>query len=465
MADYLALAMEETPRYEGAVSTAPYRESTSNLYIPTTAGRINANPSFIDRADELRNLQGDVPLVVEAFAPDGAIAERAYINHLAFLLTLAGFKPTITTGNGLNQVWTLNTAAATGGTFTLTVSAQATTGLAHNSTSADIQAALEALSTVGAGNVVCTGGPINTTSVVITFRNAMGGKAVTVTGAFGGLTGTPYTLTNTAAGSPPTVTNPDFVAGQTFANNPQSYVGVGAYKYVFVKRTGVTAQSARLYAAYGTQGVFLKGQGYGVSSLTLDASGAMSAALVGLVCAAVADPGLTPSQDSSAILPVTRGDLYLQWLTGSGSPDDFNLAIANPLSAIPTFGLPTPSLYPDTLQHGDTWPKVTGSIPKREIDSDDLAALWTGETFSATARWRSRSYVGNSPSRYAAWFQMPACQYDQGNPDDLANRRRFGATFNWRAQIDEATGKDITITLVTGVSPAQLSSSQFSVYS
>lgn len=464
MADYFALAMEESPRYEGAAATTPYRVSTSFLYLPGSAMRINANPSFIDRADELRNLQGDVPLVVEAFAPDGAITERGYVNHIAWLLTLAGFKPTITTGDGTNQVWTLNTAAATAGTFTLTVSGQTTAPIAFNATAAQIDAALEALSTVGAGGVVCTGGPINTTNVVITFTNQMGGQVVALTGTFTGLTGTPYTLTNTTPGVAPTITNPDFTTGQTFAANPQSYVGPGAYKYVFAKRQGTVAQTAQVYAAYGSQGVFMKGQGYGVSGLTLDASGALSASLLGLVCALVSDPGLSPALDTSAILPITRGDIYLQWLTGSGESSDFSLSLANPLVAVPTMGLAVPSLYPDVMEHGDTWPKLSGSIPKRKMDTDDFAALWAGSVFSAIARWRARSYVGNSPSKYALWVNMPACQYDSGTPDDLAARRRFGSTFNWRAQWDEATAADVTFTLVCGVSPAQLTSTQFSVY-
>jgi hypothetical protein len=46
---------------------------------------------------------------------------------------------------------------ATGGTFTLTFQGQTTTPLAHNSTAAQVQAALTALSTIGAGNVVVTG--------------------------------------------------------------------------------------------------------------------------------------------------------------------------------------------------------------------------------------------------------------------------------------------------------------------
>ena len=47
--------------------------------------------------------------------------------------------------------------AATGGTFTLTYSGQETAALAFDASPADVQAALEALGRVGAGNVAVSG--------------------------------------------------------------------------------------------------------------------------------------------------------------------------------------------------------------------------------------------------------------------------------------------------------------------
>jgi hypothetical protein len=43
-------------------------------------------------------------------------------------------------------------------------------------------------------------------------------------------------------------------------------------------------------------------------------------------------------------------------------------------------------------------------------------------------------------------------------PDDLAARRRFGASYNWTAFYDEAAGYDFQVSLVCGVSAASLSS-------
>jgi hypothetical protein len=51
------------------------------------------------------------------------------------------------------------TGTPTGGTFTLTYKGQTTGAIAYNATNTTVQTALAALSTIGAGNVVVTGGP------------------------------------------------------------------------------------------------------------------------------------------------------------------------------------------------------------------------------------------------------------------------------------------------------------------
>jgi hypothetical protein len=63
------------------------------------------------------------------------------------------------------------TGNATGGTFTLAVGAQTTAAIPFNATAAQVQTALTALASVGAGNVVCSGGPlprVNVTIVTVT---------------------------------------------------------------------------------------------------------------------------------------------------------------------------------------------------------------------------------------------------------------------------------------------------------
>lgn len=68
-----------------------------------------------------------------------------------------------------NEVQSLATSGTpTGGTFKLKFRGQKTGTIVYNAAASVVQAALEALSTVGVGGVVCTGGPLPS-AVVVTF--------------------------------------------------------------------------------------------------------------------------------------------------------------------------------------------------------------------------------------------------------------------------------------------------------
>src|SRR4051794_32375291 len=71
---------------------------------------------------------------------------------------------------------TVRTNNATGGTFTLTFQGQTTAPIPYNATAAQVDAALEALSTIGANNIQTSGGPANTAVVNVFFRRALAGK-------------------------------------------------------------------------------------------------------------------------------------------------------------------------------------------------------------------------------------------------------------------------------------------------
>lgn len=90
-----------------------------------------------------------------------------------------------------------------GGTYTLTFNGQTTTALAYNASAATVQAALEALSTVGTGNVAVTGGPFPGSPLTITFQGTLSGNQAQVTANTGSLTGsTPgITMATTTQGT------------------------------------------------------------------------------------------------------------------------------------------------------------------------------------------------------------------------------------------------------------------------
>lgn len=97
------------------------------------------------------------------------------------------------------------TGSPTGGSFTLTYDGQTTAAIAWNAIAAAVQSALEALSNVVPGDVVCTGGPLPGTPVVVTFGGQYAGQDVvqmTATPSFTGGTSPAVAVTTTTPGGP-----------------------------------------------------------------------------------------------------------------------------------------------------------------------------------------------------------------------------------------------------------------------
>jgi len=107
-------------------------------------------------------------------------------------------------GAGRNEKQTVSIDnATTSGHLHLTYEAQTTGEIAHNASAADVKAALEALSTVGSGNVDVTGGPGPTTDWVVEFKGTLGNQDLNpMTGDGTALVGgsTTVTITETQAG-------------------------------------------------------------------------------------------------------------------------------------------------------------------------------------------------------------------------------------------------------------------------
>jgi hypothetical protein len=116
------------------------------------------------------------------------------------------------TGSSTNEVQTVTiTGAPTGGTFVLDFGGQPTTDLAFNASTAAVQSALQALSTVGAGNATVTG--TAGSSYVVTFAGALAANNVAQMTAVGNFTGgtsptiSVATTTGGAAGSVLSITD------------------------------------------------------------------------------------------------------------------------------------------------------------------------------------------------------------------------------------------------------------------
>jgi hypothetical protein len=244
-------------------------------------------------------------------------------------------------------------------------------------------------------------------------------------------------------------------AGNGVITDPDAVVipAGGPQRWVFTKKTGITAQTAQIILNYANEAVKFQGNGFGISKLDLNAAGELSADLLGCYLQRLAvDTTTVPSLVSSAIPPLRRGDLTLTWLTGSGTPDDFSFSIENPLEGAPGWLLSPASFFPSSLEFaGDQQVRVTGSVPKRVLDADDIDALLNASTFAAKARWKSQTNIAATGYKYSFWVEMPACQYTGGDADEITNRRRRGASFDWYAAWDEVSGYDVKFTLVNDV--------------
>jgi hypothetical protein len=104
---------------------------------------------------------------------------------------------------GNNDVQTISTTGTpTAGNFTLTLDGSTTANIAWNATAAAIQTALLALPTIGAGGVVCTGGPMPGTPVVATFQGPLANSYVDpLVPSSVGLTGGTVVVAHTTPGN------------------------------------------------------------------------------------------------------------------------------------------------------------------------------------------------------------------------------------------------------------------------
>jgi hypothetical protein len=115
----------------------------------------------------------------------------------------------------------------TGGTFTITYSGQTTSALAYNATAAQVQAALEALSNIGPGNIQVT---LAAGVYTLTFRGTLGQTnvaAVTTTPSLTGGTNTAAVATGTGGVAGTAGTYAPYLSGNT--NGTQIPKGVLQY--------------------------------------------------------------------------------------------------------------------------------------------------------------------------------------------------------------------------------------------
>lgn len=141
---------------------------TSVTMVGQTTGGVDAqtDEDYLNHLVQQLQLMAPRPILAPDFA---AMAKN--IGGVYRATAIDGLDPAV------NEVQSI-TVDGGGGTFTVTFNGQTTGALAYNITAAALKTALEALSTVGSGNTLVTGGPGSpggATPYVITFIGARGG--------------------------------------------------------------------------------------------------------------------------------------------------------------------------------------------------------------------------------------------------------------------------------------------------
>ncbi len=121
------------------------------------------------------------------FIVDGSVQDSVNTIPASVLVTNKGLEGPIAFGTETQTVTI--TGTPTGGTFTLTFEGQTTGAIAYNASAATVQTALVALSNIGPGDVICTGGALPGTAVVVEFTGALAGANRTLMTATSSLTG------------------------------------------------------------------------------------------------------------------------------------------------------------------------------------------------------------------------------------------------------------------------------------
>jgi phage tail sheath protein FI len=166
----------------GSITSLTFTFGGTLAYTNIRPFTVNGNPVFTG---------GTSPAVVFATSTEGralsALVGRArsagdWGNSISLrFLKLAG---------ATNEVQTVSISGTpTGGTFTLTFNGQTTSSIAYNASASTVQTALQALSTIGSGNAVVSGGPGPGTAWVVTFQGTLQHTNVPAMTATSSLTG------------------------------------------------------------------------------------------------------------------------------------------------------------------------------------------------------------------------------------------------------------------------------------
>lgn len=276
-----------TITWSGQTTAAIDSDATAAEVTAALEALSNIGAGNIEVTDGPGDLGATTPYVIE-FIGDLANANRAEITASSTgLLTPGGTATPATTVGGVEPVNEVQALAvdATGGTFTVTWSGQTTSALDFDFTGAEMTTAMEALSNIGAGNIVVTGGPGDnggTTPYSFEFTGTLaGGNRAEITANGASLTGGAGTAT------------PSTTTAGVAAVNEQQTVTVAADGGTFTITYSGQTTSALAYdstaAEIETALEALSNIGVGDATVTGDAGGPWTIEFTGALAATNVD--------------------------------------------------------------------------------------------------------------------------------------------------------------------------------
>jgi len=221
---------------------------------------------------------------------------------------------------------------------------------------------------------------------------------------------------------------------------------------------GSLPQTAKLGWAYTDQSTYYEARGCATEQFEIDtpdtggaqikASG--PALYLNRVANAAAITSTSPTYETISVRPFTQANLAVTY-SGTNAPSSpspasgFTVQINNPVAAVQTLGVA--SLWPDRMEKDAGVIMATGTIEKRNLTDAEWQAMRDLNVFTITALWQSSQFItGSSGAKYGLQIAINA-QLVGGDMDDLDNKRRHGASYNWKAVYD-GTNPAFTVTLV-----------------
>jgi hypothetical protein len=234
-------------------------------------------------------------------------------------------------------------------------------------------------------------------------------------------------------------------------------VPTGAYRHTWTAPfgpSGSSPQTTQWRASYADQSVYYKAQGCATESLefSVPETGGVGVSASGpaTYLTRISDPSLTASYETLTIPPFLSANLSIGTdLSGAqGAEGEFSFAINNPVEAVRDHS--SASRFPNQMYKADGSIGLSGSVRRALLDADEWDALKANTGFALKFTFTSSAAIASSYP-YKMIVSVGNVQYVGGGPEELASRRRIGASFNWRAGYSGSAG-NIAVQVVNATS-------------